>query len=465
MIKYDSQIGDTIVSNMNEAGSILKSNISSTIMSDYNALVSVGLFSSQLQSISDAASSFSQAFESFSSIISENKKAWAKVQEETTIEIKNYSDAVNNVVSASPKYNTYGTNLGNYNGNYNGASKNNGGYTSNGNSSENHYNNTGKINNVSLSAKTKINVSDVIKGKEISTKTVKDFITKLDVSIMPILLQKITKYANGESLLELLTDTSKSNILVKILKQILGDTTLEVPKIDVDTKNIQKIILEKLNLNKVDIKTDDGKTVVKKVIKDQVSKKVDDADWNKALYGENTIKKQILDGNWVVAKMKQDIVSYESYLQNNGVKQDANSKEWGDSCLAFAGAHTYDLYTGSQTSGQSAANYAHAGAYEDYMSDNKQEVLAKIYEEIMNGRPLVLQVNGNKAGTSRHFVTVVGFKEGVTSGADLKETDLLIIDSWDGKIERMDTGTSRFMTSGKDCGKDYSGYRLRIFKG
>jgi hypothetical protein len=82
----------------------------------------------------------------------------------------------------------------------------------------------------------------------------------------------------------------------------------------------------------------------------------------------------------------------------------------------------------------------------------------------MNGRPMVLQVNGNKAGTSRHFVTVVGFKEGVTSAKDLKETDLLIIDSWDGKIERMDTETSRFMTSGAQCHKDYSGYRLRVLK-
>ena len=82
----------------------------------------------------------------------------------------------------------------------------------------------------------------------------------------------------------------------------------------------------------------------------------------------------------------------------------------------------------------------------------------------MSGRPVVLQVNGNKAGTSRHFVTVVGFKDVITDPTKLTEKDLLIIDSWDGKIERMDTSTSRFMTSGADCHKDYSGYRLRVLK-
>ena len=195
---------------------------------------------------------------------------------------------------------------------------------------------------------------------------------------------------------------------------------------------------------------------------DTLNTQVDESKWNEILYGNNTVNIEALDGKWVVAKTVQDLGSYVNYVQSSGVKQDANTAEWGDSCLAFAGAHTYDLYAGTKTDGNSAAGYAHAGALTDYMSDSKEEVLSKIYDEIMSGRPIVLQVNGNKAGTSRHFVTVVGFKEGVVSGATLKESDLLIIDSWDGKLERMDTESSRFMTSGAQCGKNYSGYRLRI---
>ena len=75
-----------------------------------------------------------------------------------------------------------------------------------------------------------------------------------------------------------------------------------------------------------------------------------------------------------------------------------------------------------------------------------------------------MQVNGNKAGTSRHFVTVVGIKSDVKSADQVQESDLLILDSWDCQLERMDTNTSRFMTTGKDTNKSYSGYYLRIMK-
>ena len=102
-------------------------------------------------------------------------------------------------------------------------------------------------------------------------------------------------------------------------------------------------------------------------------------------YGDNTIKVEALGNTWVVAKTAQELGSYVSYIKSNGVRQNANTAEWGDSCLAFAGAHTYDLYNGTQTSGPDAAGYAHAGAYEDFISDSKEETLSKIYDEIMNG--------------------------------------------------------------------------------
>ena len=97
------------------------------------------------------------------------------------------------------------------------------------------------------------------------------------------------------------------------------------------------------------------------------------------------------------------------------------------------------------------------------MYDNKSEALKKIYSEIRNGNPVVLQVNGNTQGTVRHFVTVVGYNNNVKSASELTEKDLLIVDSWDGQLERMDTSTSRFMTTGAQCHKTkYSGYYLRV---
>ena len=102
--------------------------------------------------------------------------------------------------------------------------------------------------------------------------------------------------------------------------------------------------------------------------------------------------------------------------------------------------------------------------FSDYFNDNKQETLSVVYEQISEGKPVVMQVNGNSSGTSRHFVTVVGIKSDVKSAADVTEDDLLILDSWDCNLERMDTDTSRFMTTGSQTNKSYSGYYLRLLK-
>ena len=86
-----------------------------------------------------------------------------------------------------------------------------------------------------------------------------------------------------------------------------------------------------------------------------------------------------------------------------------------------------------------------------------------VYNQIVEGKPVIMQVNGNSSGTVRHFVTVVGVKSDVKKDT-ISESDLLILDSWDGKLESMDTEYSRFMTTGKETNKDYSGYYLRILK-
>lgn len=76
-------------------------------------------------------------------------------------------------------------------------------------------------------------------------------------------------------------------------------------------------------------------------------------------------------------------------------------------------------------------------------------------------------MNCNKDGTSRHYVTVVGYKNSVTSPYSITEDDLLIIDSYDGKLERMDTTNSRFMITGHDIGRTGSkayGHQVYIFR-
>ncbi len=172
-----------------------------------------------------------------------------------------------------------------------------------------------------------------------------------------------------------------------------------------------------------------------------------------------------LGENWVVVNTKMSPAQYESYAITKGIREDSNPARYGDHCLAFSYVHASNLYNGyTGDNAESAYNWAHASEFTDFFSDSKQETLSAVYEQVISGKPVILQVNGNSQGTSRHFVTVVGFKNSVKSSSTIQESDLLIMDSWDGKLERMDQNYSRFMTTGAETHKSYSGYYLRIMK-
>ena len=181
--------------------------------------------------------------------------------------------------------------------------------------------------------------------------------------------------------------------------------------------------------------------------------------------GEYTSKWNTLGDDWIVPTTKASVTSYASYVASSQICQTNDTSKFGDKCLSFAETHAYALYTGNTgDSAERASAYPHSTSFTSWFSDSKEETLKKIYSEVVSGRPVVIQVNGNKAGTSRHFVTVVGVRASVTDVNKLTEQDLLIIDSWDGKTERMDTSTSRFLTTGAACHKNYSGYYLRVLK-
>ena len=181
--------------------------------------------------------------------------------------------------------------------------------------------------------------------------------------------------------------------------------------------------------------------------------------------GEHTSKWSKLNDEWTVVTTKVSVPDYEKVVASKHISQNSDTSKYSDYCLAFSYVHASNMYNGNTSdTAEAAGNYRHAGEFTSFYSDSKTETLQKIYSEIVNGRPVVMQVNGNKTGTSRHFVTVVGFRNSVTDPNALTEKDLLIMDSWDGQIERMDQANSRFMTTGKQTGKDYTGYYLRTLK-
>ena len=165
----------------------------------------------------------------------------------------------------------------------------------------------------------------------------------------------------------------------------------------------------------------------------------------------------ILDGS--------SLASLESKIQSGGA-----GNKWGhpDKCLSFAYSYGQwiDGSTNTPINGK-AAEYPDASSYTAKYGSH-DEILSMVKDELDAGRPVVLQVNGKKDGSSRHYVTVVGYSS--TAGDKLTESDLLILDTYDGKIEGITESIynknnigSRFMISGKQTGRDYD-YQIYVRK-
>lgn len=164
---------------------------------------------------------------------------------------------------------------------------------------------------------------------------------------------------------------------------------------------------------------------------------------------------------FIVVNTKTAITDYATYVQNNGVKQDSNEAKWGGACMSFAETFGYDMYKGTTHTGSEASSYKCSGIWKYKEYSNKSDLLATIYNQIKAGKPVVLHVSSKTRTNSRHFVTVVGFKSSVSSASNLKESDLLILDTWDGELERMDgtyPSSPRVLTTGKQTGRSYNGY-------
>ena len=171
------------------------------------------------------------------------------------------------------------------------------------------------------------------------------------------------------------------------------------------------------------------------------------------------------DGEYDVVQTSVSLKQFASTMHSKGIYQGANPEKYNDKCLSFAYFHAYALFSGDMSgNGDTGMSYTRAGKFKEYDNDNKQEVLKIVLSELQAGRPLVIQVNGNKTGTSRHYVTVVGVKKGVTAST-IKETDLLIFDSYQGTVRKIDGQPgSRFLVTGAACHKKYSGYQIYYLK-
>lgn len=241
-------------------------------------------------------------------------------------------------------------------------------------------------------------------------------------------------------------------------KKLIEEITLKINRIniiDVEKELLEKKVKEEINITQM-------------LNNEEIFADVDidgDATTTTTQSSGNTVPWKTLGENYIVANTKLSAKDYASLVSKNKICETKDIDNYSGKCLSFAYTHAADLYKGyTKDTAKDASGYKYAGEFYDYIDNDKQKTLSKVYEQINQGKPVVMQVNGNKEGTSRHFVTVLGYKSSVTSGATIKEEDLLIMDSYDGNVERMDQKSSRFLITGAACNKKYSGYYLRLLK-
>lgn len=169
------------------------------------------------------------------------------------------------------------------------------------------------------------------------------------------------------------------------------------------------------------------------------------------------------DIEYVIANTKNDPQTMVRMTRdpNTGIGQQVDQENCGTECLSFAKYYaTFLQYKELSNMNQyDACNYNKLAKFKTLAHVSKQDAIKTVYNEINNGRVVVLQVTGNKERTRRHFVTVVGYRRSQYYPENIAEQDLLCIDAWTGNFVLLDANNSkkRTMFYNRD------GYRVDVF--
>lgn len=183
-----------------------------------------------------------------------------------------------------------------------------------------------------------------------------------------------------------------------------------------------------------------------------------------------------MDG-FTIPRGKEQFRNAISKIVSNGARQNAcpdcieigaDTKN-GSRCLQFAYHQSAVLIGGTdEISRQNGAlSYTGSTGFQEPKKihsttagpndPTKRQMLNYLYEQLSRGKVCIIKVGktGNSYSDTRpgtplhgqHFVTAIGFKSNITSANQLQETDLLTLDSWDGKLKPLGHPNSRHLYS------------------
>ena len=86
-----------------------------------------------------------------------------------------------------------------------------------------------------------------------------------------------------------------------------------------------------------------------------------------------------------------------------------------------------------------------------YNTDSYDDIMTTIYNQLSTGNPAIIHVKGTgsreEKNLTRHYVVAVGYNSKVKSASDLKEEDILILDSYNCKLRTM-SKDGRYLITG-----------------
>lgn len=137
---------------------------------------------------------------------------------------------------------------------------------------------------------------------------------------------------------------------------------------------------------------------------------------------ENTDTIEFNGNKYVVVKTNN---GYQNVLSKIG-------KQNPDGCLNYSLKYSDEIFNDS--------NSNKIMSYQAIGSNNEQDTLKVMANEVLDGRPCVIRVNGapKSDGYTRHFVAVTGLKEGANLD-NLHQEDFLIMDPNDASLKTLDT--------------------------
>ena len=163
---------------------------------------------------------------------------------------------------------------------------------------------------------------------------------------------------------------------------------------------------------------------------------------------DGTIILESLGKQYRITTSEEELYDYyNNVILAQSLYQSASS-DYNDQCLGFAFNYVYGLYTNDRSINSSTIrNDTSYGQYfKRFTTNDEREFLDKLYSELDAKKPVVLQVTGSRKRKSRHYVAAFGLDNNVTSAQDLKTTDIVIMDVYDGEIKNT---VDRNATSGR----------------